>query len=143
MKTLVSAVIGVAVALSLSGVAAAAQKAEKSDMGKREWQANCAACHGMDGKGVGPITDLLKKSPGDLTTLAKKNNGVFPVARVYEVIDGTKDVKAHGTRDMPIWGQEYSIRAAEYYQDIPYDPEVYVRARILSLIDYLYRLQVK
>jgi mono/diheme cytochrome c family protein len=143
MKTLVSAVIGVAVALSLSGVAAAAQKAEKSDMGKREWHANCAACHGADGKGSGPITDLLKKSPGDLTTLAKKNNGVFPVARVYEVIDGTKDVKAHGTRDMPIWGQEYSVRAAEYYQDIQYDPEVYVRARILALIDYLYRLQVK
>lgn len=143
MKMPVSAVLAVAASLALPSVVLAAKKAEKVDIGKREWVANCAACHGTDGKGSGTITDLLTKSPGDLTTLAKRNNGVFPVARVYEVIDGTKEVKGHGTRDMPIWGQEYSQRAAEYYQDVDYDPEAYVRTRILSLIDYLYRLQVK
>lgn len=93
------------------------------------------ACHGADGKSVGLITDLLKKSAGDLTTLAKKNNGVFPVVRLYEVIDATRDVKAHGTPAMSMWGQEYSMRAAECYQDIPYDPGAYVCARILSLVD--------
>jgi hypothetical protein len=25
----------------------------------------------------------------------------------------------HGTRDMPIWGQEYGVKAAEYYMDVP------------------------
>ena len=44
---------------------------------------------------------------------------------------------------MPVWGYEYRVQAAEHYIDAPYDPEVYVRARILSLIDYIYRLQQK
>ena len=29
------------------------------------------------------------------------------------------------------------------YMDVPYDPEVYVRTRILSLVEYLNRLQLK
>ena len=44
---------------------------------------------------------------------------------------------------MPIWGNQYRVRAAEYYIDVPYDPEVFVRAKILALIDYISRLQVK
>jgi hypothetical protein len=39
--------------------------------------------------------------------IAKKNNGVFPFDSVYEIIDGRKTVIAHGTRDMPIWGDRY------------------------------------
>lgn len=79
----------------------------------------------------------------DLTTLSKKNNGVFPFARVFETIDGTHVLKAHGTRDMPIWGVEYKVKAAEYYRDVNYDDESYVRARILALTEYIYRLQAK
>jgi hypothetical protein len=55
-------------------------------------------------------------------------------------------VKGHGARDMPIWGDRYSqdnVKAAEYYVDMPYDMEMYVRGRIIALIDYLHRLQVK
>lgn len=130
------------VSLTISASAAAQAPAQNADMGKREFEANCAACHGVTGKGNGPITDLLKKSPPDLTLLAKNNGGVLPVARLYEVIDGSA-VAGHGTREMPVWGTEYKRRAAEYYADVPYNPEVYVRARILALIDYLNRLQAK
>jgi hypothetical protein len=35
------------------------------------------------------------------------------------------------------------MKAGEYYMDVPYDSEAYVRARILALIDYISRLQVK
>lgn len=103
-------------------------------------------CHGKDGKGTSAIVDLLKKSPTDLTVLAKKNNGVFPLDRVYAVIDGREAVKGHGDRDMPAWGDRYSRdseKAAEYYMDVPYDAEMYARSRILPLIDYLHRIQVK
>jgi hypothetical protein len=65
------------------------------------------------------------------------------MAQVYEVIDGRKEVQAHGPRDMPIWGADYSVKAAEHYVDVPYDPESYVRARILALIEYINRLQAK
>lgn len=117
-------------------------KSEPMDFGKKEFEANCASCHGTSGKGNGPITDLLKKSPPDLTQLTKKNGGVFPMERLYKVIEGS-EVAAHGTRDMPIWGYDYRVQAAEYYMDVPYDPQAYVRARILALLEYINRLQVK
>lgn len=113
----------------------------KPDLGKQEFQANCAGCHGVDGKGGGPYVDLIKKSPPDLTTIAKRNGGVFPLQRVYSVIDGRDVViQAHGPRDMPIWGADYASKAGEYLE---YYPEVFTRTRVLALIDYLYRMQGK
>lgn len=117
-------------------------KGQRVDFGKLEFESNCASCHGVTGKGNGPVTDLLKKSPPDLTMLSKNNGGVFPMARLYEVIDGT-GVQAHGTRDMPVWGRDYRVQAGEYYMDAPYDPEAFVRTRILALLEYLNRLQTK
>jgi mono/diheme cytochrome c family protein len=114
----------------------------KVDLGKVEYDANCAICHGASGKGGGPYVELLKRSPTDLTTLQKRNGGIFPMARVYETIEGG-GVAEHGTRDMPIWGREYSIKAAQYYMDVNYNQEAFVRARILALAEYLSRLQVK
>lgn len=132
--------------MGAGGFATADDKMLKADLGKREYENSCALCHGKDGKGAGAINDLLKKAPTDLTTLAKMNNGVFPFERVYAVIDGRAMVRAHGERDMPAWGDRYTkdrVKAAEYYRDVPYDAEMYARARILSLIDYLNRIQVK
>lgn len=115
---------------------------QKVDFGKREFEANCASCHGVDGKGKGPIVDLLRRSPPDLTQLAKKNQGVFPMSRLYEVIEGSS-VAAHGSRDMPIWGQDYRIKDGEYYGELPYDPAALVRSRILALLEYINRLQAR
>jgi mono/diheme cytochrome c family protein len=108
--------------------------------GQREFESNCASCHGMSGRGGGPLVGFLTKSPPDLTQLAKRNGGVFPIARAYEVIEGGA-VPAHGSRDMPVWGQDYRVQAATYFMDMPYDPEFYVRTRILALVEYLSRLQ--
>jgi mono/diheme cytochrome c family protein len=116
---------------------------QKVDLGKREYDANCAVCHGAKGKGDGPYAGASEAGVSDLTLLARRNNGVFPFARVYEFIDGTQVVKAHGTREMPIWGADYKVKAAEYYVDVPFNPESYVRARILALVEYVYRLQAK
>lgn len=128
-----------AMALTLmSGVGYA--QTSKMDLGKQEYQENCAVCHAANGKGSGPYADFLRKSPPDLTQLSKSNGGVFPVNRVYETIEGA-NVPSHGSRDMPIWGMDYRIKAAEYYADMPYNPEPYVRARILTLLEYIHRLQ--
>lgn len=110
------------------------------DLGKREFSANCVNCHGANGKGGGPFVEFLRRSPPDLTTLSKRNSGVFPVTRVFETIEGA-NVPGHGSRDMPIWGTDYKIKAAEYYEATEYNPEAYVRTRILALVEYINRLQ--
>jgi Cytochrome C oxidase, cbb3-type, subunit III len=78
--------------------------AQDLDAGKAEYLSNCAPCHGTDGKGKGPLSSKLKTKPADLTTFAKKNNGVFPLSAVYEAVDGRNATGSHGTREMPIWG---------------------------------------
>ena len=116
---------------------------QKTDFGKHEYNSNCAVCHGLSGKGDGPYAGVLDTRIPDLIGLSKRNGGVFPLLYVAATIDGTAMPKRHGTSDMPIWGTEYRIRAGEAYFDVPYDPETYVRVRILALTDYVSRLQQK
>ncbi|UZD53613.1 c-type cytochrome [Caldimonas aquatica] len=141
MKTVLKTVaIGAACAAFMGSPLA--QKIERIDFGKREFDANCASCHGISGKGNGPLAAVLTTRPTDLTQLAKRNDGVLPMARLYEVIDGA-NVPLHGTREMPVWGRDYKVEAANYYFEVPYDPEAYVRTRILALLEYISRLQAK
>jgi mono/diheme cytochrome c family protein len=134
-----------------AGFAGAAQ-AEGFDAGQSEYQSSCASCHGTDGKGKGPVSEQLKVPPSDLTVLAKNNNGVFPTDAVYETIYGSKTIPAHGTREMPIWGERFNpIVNLPHTVDPSYwekagpeqSPEVVVRRRILAVIDYLSSIQQK
>lgn len=135
-----------ALSLSCLTVTSYAATSERYDLGKREYLDKCAVCHGPSGKGDGGAIDILKTSPPDLTQLKKKNGGVFPVERVTAIIDGRQAVPGHGTQDMPIWGREYlkeTAKADEHFGPMPYDMEMYVRSRILALIDFLNRIQAK
>lgn len=126
----------------VAGPLVAQPRGERVDFGKREFESNCASCHGVSGKGDGILRPYLTKSAPDLTTESKRNGGVFPMDRLYQVIEGA-NVPAHGAREMPVWGRAYRMDAAEYYVDVQYDPQAYVRARILALLEYLNRIQVK
>jgi mono/diheme cytochrome c family protein len=139
-KKLLALLIGAAL-IGFAGAANAQDK--KFDFGKREYDSNCASCHGLKGKGDGPYKPYLTKSPSDLTVLSKKNSGVYPFDRVYMSVDGRLEIGAHGSRDMPIWGTQYSVQAGASHMDVPYAPESYVRTRILALTEYIYRLQTK
>jgi mono/diheme cytochrome c family protein len=142
-RTRIASAIAVAAVLGTSAVALAAGP-PKLDMGKFQYESNCAVCHGKAGKGDGPFAGKVDTKAGaDITQLAKRNAGVFPFARVYEVIDGRQEVKYHGTRDMPIWGSDYQAKALADSGDMPCDAEMFVRARIVALTDYIYRLQAK
>ena len=130
-----------AVALALCSGAVLAQQV---DLVKQEYDNNCAVCHGPAGKGDGSLRDLLRVSATDLTQLARKNRGVLPVSRMHDVIRG-EAVPSHGSRDMPIWGRTYLVEDAQRLREArgSYDAEALVRARILMLIEYLDRLQVR
>jgi mono/diheme cytochrome c family protein len=136
---LTAALLGASLAIAATG----ALGQGKVDLGKREYDASCASCHGLKATGDGPSAQYLTRKPTDLTKLAKANGGALPVGRLYEAIDGTLTVPGHGTREMPTWGNQYRVRAAEYYVDTPYDPDAFVRGKILALIDYISRLQAK
>jgi len=141
--------------LTIAGVAVAGlagAEAKDIDIGQSEFQTSCASCHGTDGKGKGPVSGQLKVAPSDLTMLARNNNGVFPTNAVYETINGSKSVAAHGTREMPIWGERFNpVVGLPHYVDPSYwdkagpqqSPEIVVRTRILAVIDYLSRIQQK
>lgn len=137
---------------SLAAASISAARAEDADIGKAEFLSSCASCHGADGKGKGPVSDQLKVPPADLTTLAKNNNGVFPTNVVYDTIYGSKAIGAHGTREMPIWGERFNpVMNLPHIVDPTYDAldpsrnlrDAVVRTRILTVIDYLNRIQQK
>jgi len=118
------------------------------EFGKHEYLNSCASCHGLEGKGDGPIAKSLKRTPADLTELSEANKGVFPFSRTYDVIDGRFEVEMHGKRHMPVWGEVYKPTWGSAQSRIP--PyvskdlaESIVRARILALIEYISTLQGK
>ena len=121
--------------------------AQNFDRGKYEYDAHCATCHGMSGNGDGPFAQQLKSGTvmPKLTELSKKNNDVFPFMQVYEIIDGTQSVMTHGPRNMPVWGPRYrsEIVGETFYDDFRANAGAFVRARILALTEYVYRLQAK
>jgi mono/diheme cytochrome c family protein len=111
--------------------------------GRAEYEVACRGCHGLTGKGDGPMAGFLTITPADLTILAKTNNGQYPFLKVFQIIDGRAVVRAHGDSAMPIWGDRYIVESgasgAEPYKT--YSAEPFVRARILELTYYIQSLQ--
>ena len=143
MKILVTTM---SIAVWLSCLSAGAVERENMDIGKQEFESKCSSCHGVGGKGDGVVTPIVMDKPVDLTTLAKRNGGVFPAQRVYEIIDGRREVAAHGSRAMPVWGKEFQVNVPSLPQGTPSGnidlPEVTARNKIKALVDYLSKLQV-
>jgi len=108
-------------------------------MGKEEYQRTCSLCHGIDAKGHGVYAFELKVAPSDLTLIEKKNYGVFPFSKLYKIIDGRKEVMAHGARDMPIWGDRYNSESWLYTNEK--NSETLVRGQIFELLLYLETIQ--
>ncbi|HXJ39516.1 MAG TPA: hypothetical protein VNH18_09560 [Bryobacteraceae bacterium] len=138
--------IGVAAALALSASPGLSQEpaakikrvptSYTQPKGPEMFVSYCAPCHGRDGKGTGPAASALKKAPADLTLLAQKNNGKYPGLKVQEFIRGDSWPAAHGSRDMPIWGELFhSIGGG--------NQDMIANLRVKNLTDYVEGLQQK
>lgn len=75
--------------------------------GEQLFQRFCAACHGKEARGDGPVASQLKVAVPNLRELSQRNRGKFPAERIERIVDGRIVVGAHGTRTMPIWGEEF------------------------------------
>lgn len=98
------------------------------------FQAHCAACHGEDGSGHGPLASVLKTKVPDLTVLAKNNKGEFPSPFVRKIIVGEDVLISHGSREMPIWGP--------IFHQIESDQD-WGNVRVENLVKYLQSIQQK
>ena len=103
--------------------------------GRELYKAYCTVCHGSKGRGDGPMAKSLKIRPSDLTRIAARNGGKFPLARVQAIISSEQPVQAeHGTREMPVWGPVFS--QFEWDQDLG-------KIRVYNLAKYIEEMQVR
>ena len=132
---LVTALIG-SVLSGVSGVNAASDGLMPNEQQKADYANYCASCHAMSGEGNGPMWHELKKKPSNLTVLSKNNGGVFPYTKLRRIIDGTYQegsFKAHGSREMPIWGDVFLRQEGGSYSR--------AQARIMNILDYIEMIQ--
>ena len=96
----------------------------------------CAACHGAEGRGDGPVAASFKVEVPDLSLIARRSGGLYPRDRVARIIDGRYIVGAHGSRTMPVWGEDLSRLELG-------NPEAERATRIVidRLADYVWQLQ--
>ena len=141
MKQRVARALGwasVLVVVCAVGTALAQAEADgvMADMGSETYRQFCASCHGQNGKGRGPAAGAMKTLPSDLTLIAARRNGVFPQGEMARIIDGRFEIPAHGSREMPVWGERFGERIPEAGVS-----EEVVRGRIFVLIEYLKSIQ--
>jgi mono/diheme cytochrome c family protein len=127
------------IALAVYGSSAVnAQSATRPDIlvsGRQSYIESCAFCHGDDARGNGLAAETLETHPADLTRLSEKNEGRFPWQAVYETVDGREMPGGHGSRDMPIFGDRWTVDLPAEYADY------YTRGRILEILLYLRSIQ--
>ena len=135
---------GIAVAVALASCASEGAKRTPAfgvdpvlaDIGEEVYQRHCAACHGESGLGDGPAAGALRVAPADLTRIAARRGGSFPEGEIARFIDGRFSVQAHGTREMPIWGE----RLGEQIPEASVSEDV-VRGQISVVLEYLKAIQ--
>ena len=75
----------------------------------------------------------LRGSVPDLTHIAMRNGGRFPLEHVQKIISGEAQAgTTHGTREMPVWGPIFS--------EVTRDRDI-GRIRIYNLAKYLEEIQ--
>jgi mono/diheme cytochrome c family protein len=110
-------------------------KKTEATSGRKMFESYCAPCHGVDGKGHGPVGSALKTPPFDLSMLSRTHAGQFPTKHVIEVLRFGVDIPSHGSTTMPIWGPVLGNMSSTN----PAEQQL----RINNLVEYLKTIQMK
>jgi mono/diheme cytochrome c family protein len=121
---------------STANVVVPVNKTRAND-GKQMYVNYCAPCHGVDGKGNGPVSEALKIPPTNLTLLSRNNGGKYPAMHVEAILQFGTENSAHGTSKMPVWGP-----VLDKMEPNGTGPNVGV-LRISNLSNYLEAIQAK
>ncbi len=115
---------------------ASAESGTAMQTGRGYFLAYCASCHGADARGDGPVSPAMKQHPSDLTRIAERRDGRFPMEELAGYISGKSAPAAHGTREMPVWGTNLveEVGEGEEARLIPYGP-------LRGVLDYLESIQ--
>jgi mono/diheme cytochrome c family protein len=106
--------------------------------GRTDFNQHCAPCHSESGRGNGPELKVIPGiKPKDLTSIARRNGGVFPYQDVEDTIDGRKIIPSHKRFDMPFWGVSFQQPGQEFTPA----SEAKARQRIDAIVDYVATLQ--
>jgi mono/diheme cytochrome c family protein len=122
--------------VALSLVLAAGAAGAAAPTGTELFMNHCAACHGANGEGGGPVAAVMQVQVPNLRTLAQRNGGKFPADAVRAYIDGREVKAAHGDRQMPIWGDVF--RGPEQGT-----AERTIRRRIAALVEFIEEIQYR
>jgi mono/diheme cytochrome c family protein len=124
--------LGLVTALVFGAFAANAE-----EVGKDSYDQYCATCHGESAMGDGPLGELMTVAIPDLTTLAQRNDGAFPMLKIIHTIDGRVGLRGHGG-PMPVYGAIFKDAAGDAGE---YGAEIATRGQVLSIAYYLESLQ--
>ncbi len=107
MNPLKKFTVGIFGLLVVGSVATARAAGTDDDVaqGRAIYMEHCAPCHGRNGDGNGPVAPCLSTPPSNLRLLGERYGNPLPEDQIARFIDGRADVKAHGPRDMPVWGE--------------------------------------
>jgi hypothetical protein len=99
---------------------------------------HCAACHGMDATGNGPSSGDLATASPDLTKIAARRNGVWPMLEVMGIIDGYTRV-TNPRVDMPVLSDFTEGKSEKF--DTGNGQTYWAPANLLSITRYLETIQ--
>jgi mono/diheme cytochrome c family protein len=135
LKIVLGLLVALPVAMTAASESSQPQKVDSSAayQGELTFRTYCSSCHGKQARGDGPLANDLKVQPANLTELSKKNEGEFPYEMVITTIENGRNVRGHGTEDMPAWGDAFEMTSQN---------EAEAKAKISQLAHFLWSLQV-
>lgn len=111
---------------------------EAASTGEGLYAQNCVSCHGVTGRGDGPNASELGTTPADLTKMAARRDGVWPMLEVMAIIDGYSR-NTLPREDMPVFENFLDNEMVEF--DTGNGVEILVPSKLIEIVNYLETLQ--